>query len=170
MADGISVGSVTVTVVPVVKGIEADLRQKTVPAASKVGDELGNALGDKVASGVGDGVQKGVGDGGTKAQAPAKTVGEQHVQDQPQRVELAGREHLVVRPRGRGRIRAAALPGEDVGGDRVAQRGHGRGLRWQVPVDHAQFPPGQRAAGAPQVAQALAAVDQVGFESLAVRP
>src|SRR5581483_11113879 len=65
------------------------------------------------------------------------------VQDLPQRVEARGREHLILRPAALGRIHVLGRSLELGGRCGVAQRGHRGGLGRQVPVDHAEQPPGQ---------------------------
>lgn len=75
MAGSISVGSVTVTVVPTTKGIERSLRDQLTPAASKVGDEAGKTIGEKIKKPVSESVGAGVTEGGQKAKAPATDQG-----------------------------------------------------------------------------------------------
>lgn len=50
----ISVGSVSVSVVPSVKDFAKDLRAKLVPQAAKIGDDIGNALAEGIQKGLGN--------------------------------------------------------------------------------------------------------------------
>jgi len=73
----ISVGSVTVLVIPTTKGIEGTLRSQLEPPAAKVGDEVGKTLGDKISGGVQAGIADAIPRAGEKAKAPAAKVGDQ---------------------------------------------------------------------------------------------
>jgi hypothetical protein len=70
MAD-ISVGSVSVTVVPDARGIDERLESALLPAADAVGEQIGAAIGDRIASAIGDAIARGAGD----ALPPARTGG-----------------------------------------------------------------------------------------------
>ncbi|MFI1376883.1 hypothetical protein ACH4UY_33380 [Streptomyces longwoodensis] len=73
----ISVGSVEVDVIPNAQGIYASLRRQLVPAAGRVGDEMGRVMGRYVARHIAAGVVQGIQTGGRAGQAGAVRQGSQ---------------------------------------------------------------------------------------------
>jgi hypothetical protein len=73
----ISVGSVTVQVVPVTTGIEKTLKAQLEGPAAAAGDAAGKTFGDAMAEGIGDPVEEALLKAAKDAQTPAATVGEE---------------------------------------------------------------------------------------------
>lgn len=72
----ISVGSVEVDVVPNTSGIYRRMQQALVPAADRVGDEMGRVLGRHISTQIAGAVRDGITAGGRAAQAPAARQGQ----------------------------------------------------------------------------------------------
>lgn len=125
-SEGISLGSVTVTVVPVAKGIDKSLRDQLEPAAAAAGDDAGKVIAEKISTEVEDAVPEGFQKGRTKAKTEAETTGDQVGKSVGDKVE-AQVEDAVPAGVKKGRTKAKAPAqdtGDDIGetiGDRIKQ-------------------------------------------------
>lgn len=75
---GISVGSVSVSVVPDARGWNSKLKAQIMPAANATGKEIGKSIGDSISKGVEDGVDKGLDKGGAKSRAKGAKTGDSY--------------------------------------------------------------------------------------------